>query len=217
MLYQPLGSPPSTSKYQQLPLRLSQAELNAVVESQPIACTHFDAFRFFTAPAVPLNTVTPVPTRANQATLEQPGCVHAHMDLFRHSLKLWPWLPAGLLADSLEIAIDARVLDMRASPYDVSRWSGGAFDLTAVRIETASGRREYQKEQAKLAARSQPIRARVLRAYDEAIQIWDASERIPVPAPAPVLADGESERIQLLEPEVGGQQARAAHESRDGR
>ena len=179
MLYQPPGSTCRLSKYQELPLRVSQAELNAVVESMPLACTHFDAFRFFTAPATPLNTISPTPSRATQAQLEQPGCVHASMDLFRYSLKLWPWLPAELLADTLELAVAARVLDMRASPYDLSQWQGGAagsFDLSPVRIETAEGRKLYQREQSRLASWAQPLRARLLREYDSAIAVWESAE-----------------------------------------
>jgi len=179
MLYAPPGAAPSTSKYQQLPLRLSQASLNAVVESTPLSCTHFDAFRFFTHAAKPLNTIEPTPSREQQVALEQPGCVHASMDLFRYSLKLWPWLPAELLADTLELAIDARVLDMRASPYDLSRWErteDARFDLSPVRIEDADGRKEYQREQASIAARARPLRLRLLREYDNAIEIWRQDE-----------------------------------------
>lgn len=158
------------------PLRLSQAKLNQVVDSMPLSCTHFDAFRFFTTAATPLNTVQPVPSRATQPMLEQPGCVHATMDLFRYALKLWPWVPAELLADTLELAITARVLDMRASPYDLSTWHGQGFDLSPVRIETAAGRREYQLAQTDLAARASPLRTRLLREYMSAITVWDAEE-----------------------------------------
>jgi hypothetical protein len=101
------------------------------------------------------------------------------MDLFRYSLKLWPWLPAELLADTLELAVASRVLDMRASPYDLSQWQGGAagsFDLSPVRIETAEGRKLYQREQSRLASWAQPLRARLLREYDSAIAVWESAE-----------------------------------------
>ena len=54
MLYQPDGecAPP---RHQQLPLRLEQAALNRVVAETRIACTHFDAYRFF-APSVSRST-----------------------------------------------------------------------------------------------------------------------------------------------------------------
>ena len=44
MLYRPAGAP-KPHKYQSLPLRISQEVLNEYVESKPIRCTHYDAFR----------------------------------------------------------------------------------------------------------------------------------------------------------------------------
>jgi len=41
------------------PLRLGAAGTDRVVESHRIACSHFDAYRFFTEPARPLNALTP--------------------------------------------------------------------------------------------------------------------------------------------------------------
>lgn len=177
MLYDPKGQGVAR-RHQTLPLRVEQHSLNRVVESVPLACTHFDATRFFTAAALPLNTVNnPVPSRAAQPQLEQPGCVHASMDLFRYSLKLWPWVPSVLLADALEVAIAARTLDMRASPYDLSEFDGqGGFDLSPVCIETDQGRKVYQREQAALSHRAAPVRARLLREYQAAIAVWDSDE-----------------------------------------
>lgn len=104
------------------------------------------------------------------------------MDLFRYAVKLWPFCPSELVADALELAVAARVLDMRASPYDLSAWhqpkgdgggGGGGFDLTPVRIETAEGRKEYQRAQAGLAARAQPVRRRMLTAFEAAARVWE--------------------------------------------
>ena len=176
MLYRPAGAPEPV-RHQALPLRLSQGDVNAAVEAMPVACTHYDATRFFTAAALPLNTVAPAPSRATQAETEQPGCVHATMDLFRYALKLWPWVPAELLADALELAVAARALDVRASPYDLSAWDGrDGLDLSPVPIETREGRRQYQRLQASLAIRATPVRARLLRAYEAAIGVWDAAD-----------------------------------------
>ena len=41
------------------PLRLPQAEVDALVESRPVRCSHFDAFRFFHPDARPLNRLQP--------------------------------------------------------------------------------------------------------------------------------------------------------------
>lgn len=75
-----------------LPLRLGHAGTDRVVESHPVQCSHFDAFRFFTPEAGPLNRLQP--TRETQPALEQPGCLHATMDLYKWALKLTPPSPA---------------------------------------------------------------------------------------------------------------------------
>ena len=50
------------------PLRLGGAGTDQVVESHRISCSHFDAFRFFTSAARPLNTLSP--TSADRASYE---------------------------------------------------------------------------------------------------------------------------------------------------
>ena len=74
------------------PLRLSPAETAAVVEERGVRCSHFDAYRFFTAPARPLNQLHP--TRETQHDNEQPGCLHANMDLYKWAYKLSPLVPS---------------------------------------------------------------------------------------------------------------------------
>ncbi|SDC18605.1 3-methyladenine DNA glycosylase [Actinokineospora iranica] len=137
------------------PLRLGQAGTDAVVESQTIKCSHFDAFRFFTEPARPLNTLRP--TREGQIALEQPGCLHATMDLFKHAYKLDPYTPSELVADCFALAVDVRALDMRASPYDLS-----ALGYAPVPIETERGRAEYVRAQSEFARRAEPLRAALI-------------------------------------------------------
>ncbi len=146
------------------PLRLGAEGTDRVVESLPIKCGHFDAFRFFTSPARPLNTLQP--TREAQVDLEQPGCLHANMDLFKWAYKLAPFTPSELLADCFELASDVRALDMRASPYDLS-----AFGYTPVRIETAPGRAEYARQQAAFALRAAPLRRRLIE-LGERLLAW---------------------------------------------
>ena len=106
-----------------LSLRVSQATIDAVVYSSKIRCTHFDAWRFFHPKAQPLNIVSPM-SRAAQAQYEQPGCIHANMDLFKYAYVLYPLVSSDLLLDALRLAIRARKIDMRASPYDVARFEG---------------------------------------------------------------------------------------------
>ncbi|WP_374974465.1 3-methyladenine DNA glycosylase [Microbacterium trichothecenolyticum] len=138
-----------------VPLRLAQDATDAVVEAHDLRCTHFDAFRFFTPAAVPRNRDTP--TRESQAELEQPGCLHAGMDLYKWAVKLGPLVPGEVLLDAFELARDIRVLDMRASPYDLAEWG---YD--AVRIETAEGKAAYVREQRGFAERGQVVRARLI-------------------------------------------------------
>jgi hypothetical protein len=52
------------------------------------------------------------------------GCVHAAMDLFKYAYQLYPFLSSGLLRECLTLAVTARKIDMRASPYDVSGVEG---------------------------------------------------------------------------------------------
>ncbi len=142
-----------------LPLRLGQERTDAVVAAHPVRCTHFDAFRFFTPSAVPLNRVQP--TRATQPELEQPGCLHATMDLYKWALKLAPATPAELVADCFELAADVRTLDMRASPYDLRD-----HGYEPVPIETPEGKAEYVAGQRGFAERGAVLRNRLIDVCD---------------------------------------------------
>ena len=150
---------PDEVRHARWPLRLGSAGTDAVVEANPLRCSHFDAFRFFTAPARPLNALTP--TRASQTDLDQPGCLHATMDLYKWAMKLAPGVPGELVGDCLELALDLRVLDMRASPYDLR-----AMGLTPIPVETPEGKAAYVTEQHRYAARGQQLRARLLQACE---------------------------------------------------
>lgn len=138
-----------------VPLRLGAEGTDAVVESHRIRCSHFDAYRFFTDAAAPRNTVTP--TRERQVELEQPGCLHAGMDLYKWAGKLGPLVPGELLLDTFALAHDIRVLDMRASPYDLAD-----LGYDPVRIETAEGRATYAAAQQGFAERGAALRERLL-------------------------------------------------------
>ena len=138
-----------------VPLRLGQAGTDAVVEAHELKCTHYDAFRFFTPEAVPRNR-TPL-SRDEQAEREQPGCLHAGMDLYKWAVKLGPLVPGDLLLETFALARDVRELDMRASPYDLSAWG-----YAPVRIEEPDGKAEYVQAQRGFAERGQALRARLL-------------------------------------------------------
>ncbi|MFK4789814.1 3-methyladenine DNA glycosylase [Microbacterium sp. ZW T5_56] len=159
-----------------VPLRLGQAGTDDVVEAHDLRCTHFDAFRFFTPAAEPRNE-QPL-TRASQPLLEQPGCLHAGMDLYKWALKLGPLVPGSVLLDSFELARDIRELDMRASPYDLSDWG-----FSPIPVETAEGKAEYVRRQRVFAERGQRLRDDLIDAVTRARPV---TERVPVPEPVPV-------------------------------
>ena len=141
------------------PLRLGSEGTDAVVDSHQIACSHFDAYRFFTPEAVPLNALTP--TREGQAALEQPGCLHAGMDLYKWAHKLVPAVSSELVMDCFELARDIRSLDMRAAPYDLRE-----LGYEPVRIETTEGKAQYAAEQRGFSERGQALRLRLVEAID---------------------------------------------------
>lgn len=142
-------------RHRQVPLRLGRAGTDAVVDSMSLRCTHFDAFRFFTPEAAPRNIETL--TRDDQIHREQPGCLHAGMDLYKWAFKLVPLIDSDLLLDCFALAIAAREIDMRASPYDLT-----AYGYRPIAIETPVGRAEYVRAQSDTARRAAPLRARLL-------------------------------------------------------
>ncbi len=150
-------APGEQRRHPDWPLRMGPEQVADVVQDRGLRCGHFDAFRFFTPPARPLNVVQP--TRATQHQLEQPGCLHANMDLYKHAYKLSPLVDSDLVADAFALARDIRTLDMRASPYDLS-----ALDLEPVPIETQQGRADYAREQRAFTSRAAPIRAALITA-----------------------------------------------------
>lgn len=139
------------------PLRFSESEIADIVDGLGVKCSHFDAFRFFTPAARPLNLLQP--TRESQPDLEQPGCIHANMDLLKWSLKLLPMISSDLVLEAFENARDLRLLDMQASPYDLT-----GLGLEPVKVETPEGRAEYQRRQRELSEQSKPIRAAMISA-----------------------------------------------------
>jgi hypothetical protein len=159
-------------RHESWPLRLSPDDTARVVDERGVRCSHFDAYRFFTPPARPLNVLRP--TRENQHGLEQPGCLHANMDLYKWAYKLSPLVPSELVADCFALAREIRTLDMRASPYDLS-----ALGYDPVRVETPAGRAAYALAQKAFAADAQALRARLLAALDEVA--WTRSVAAPAP------------------------------------
>jgi hypothetical protein len=144
------------------PLRLPQVEIDALVSSRPVTCTHYDAYRFFANQAKPLNRhPLSLDTRHEN---EQPGCVHANMDLYKWAAKSMPWIGTGLLLETFLLASQLRDLDMRASPYDLSAWN-----VTPIKIENPEGRREYETEQRRLASLAGDLRTKLIGAIRKVV------------------------------------------------
>ncbi|GGC90426.1 hypothetical protein GCM10011512_16710 [Tersicoccus solisilvae] len=150
---------PDERRHEELPLRLSGEQTDAVVEAHRIRCSHIDAFRFFTPEATGRNELRP--TRRTQPDLEQPGCLHATMDLYKWAFTLLPLVSSDLVLAALDLAADVREVDMRASPYDLS-----GHDLTPIRIETPAGKAEYVAAQRGFADRGAVLRRRLLAVLD---------------------------------------------------
>jgi hypothetical protein len=155
---------PGDRRHESWPLRLGQDGTDRVVRESRLRCTHFDAFRFFTPAARPRNDREL--DRASQLELEQPGCLHATMDLYKWAYKLGPLVPSSLTARCFVLAREVRELDMRASPYDLR-----ALGLEPVRIEEPGGRAEYVALQQGFTERGQVLRAELLDVCAAAIGV----------------------------------------------
>ncbi|PKY70304.1 3-methyladenine DNA glycosylase [Brevibacterium ravenspurgense] len=155
---------PGQQRHEDVPLRLSQEETDRVVENHRIRCTHFDAFRFFTPDARGLNTIQP--TREGMLANEQPGCLHAGMDLYKWAMKLQPMVEGSIVLEAFDLATQLRTLDMEASPYDVRPWGYGV-----VAIETAAGKAEYMKRQKSLSEKANRLRHALIDSIDRAEEL----------------------------------------------
>jgi hypothetical protein len=145
MLYQ------TKEKRHDIPLRMSYDDIATVVEKVGLRCSHYDAYRFFTEAAKPKNRV--VLLKDNKLDHEQRGCIHLNMDLYKWTYLLYPLLNSAILLKAFELAVSARELDMRASPYDLI-----AYGFTPIFIETDEGREEYQRLQIELSERADAVR-----------------------------------------------------------
>ena len=153
-------------RHEAWPLRLTPDRVREVVDEQGLRCTHYDAFRFFTPDAAPRNESAP--TRAAQPDLEQPGCLHATMDLYKWADKYVELVGSDLVADAFALAREARRLDMEAAPYDLRE-----LGYEPVRVETPEGRAEYVRRQRLIAESGTQLRARLGVALAAALDAVD--------------------------------------------
>lgn len=151
-------------RHHHVPLRLGAPKTDTLVESMPLRCSHFDAFRFFTTEAAPRNAGAP--SRAAQPDWEQPGCLHTNMDLYKWCYKLSPLVDSELLLNCLQLAASAREIDMRAGPYDLS-----GYGYSPIAVEIRAGRAEYVRCQKAIAQRAAPLRKALLAWCDLLLRV----------------------------------------------
>lgn len=142
-------------RHAEVSLRVSPETLASVVETAGLRCTHFDAFRFFTEKARPLNPKQL--SHLDMVDFEQPGCLHANMDVYRWAFKRSPWVPSTLILDAFLLAMEIRHLDMASSPYDL-RDQG----IAAVRVETREGQDLFMQQQRAFSEQARPLRAALI-------------------------------------------------------
>jgi hypothetical protein len=136
-------------------LRVSPTTIQEVVESNEIRCTHFDAFRFFTPPAKKRNLFNL--TSQHRLDNEQGGCIHATMDLYKWAFSFSPGVSSDIVRDCFLLAVKARELDMRSSPYELT-----SLGFEPIRVETKAGRLEFIEQQQTLALEASKIRNHLL-------------------------------------------------------
>ena len=123
-----------------------------------------------------MNRLTPTLSRRRE--LEQPGCVHANMDLYKWSYRSMPWIGTALLWECFELAVRLRALDMRASPYDLS-----ALGYEPIPVESPEGRRVYRRKQAVLSEEAGRLRSRLIEALQGVLASAEGPLRPSAPPP----------------------------------
>lgn len=138
-------------RHQLWPLRVSQDVIRDTISTQGLRCTHFDAFRFFTDEARPLNPLQLV--RSDQIDCDQSGCLHANMDLYKYAYEVAPIVGSDVIRQAFALAKDIRDVDMQAAPYDLSD-----LGLSPIKIETPQGRADFAQHQKEFHERAQELR-----------------------------------------------------------
>ena len=108
------------------------------------------------------------------------------MDLYKHAFRLTPMICSDLVADAFELAWEIRMLDMRASPYDLTGLDPRPYRraVGSDRIETAEGKREYADLQWRFSERAAPIRARLIEECEHLFVVTSTlADSAPTPRP----------------------------------
>jgi len=151
-------------RHNEWPLRIPQAQIAKTIDEVGLRCTHFDAFRFFTEQARPLNPLQLI--RANQIEVEQPGCLHANMDLYKIAMRWVPILGSLFARQCFRLARDIRTLDMQSAPYDLSE-----LGVQPIKIETPQGRLLFAQKQKNFSDRAQFLRKKMIYQLSSAVAV----------------------------------------------
>ena len=103
------------------------------------------------------------------------------MDLLKIALKLIPYCDSQLLVDIVDIALEARTLDVGASPYDCSQYKyANGQDIVMIPVETTEGRKQYKELQTKLMYKTESIRKRLLINYNLFLKLCFTPDEINI-------------------------------------
>jgi len=103
---------------------------------------------------------------SQQQTNEVVESLHTNMDLYKWCYKAMPWISSDLLWRCFQLTKDIRELDMRASPYNLTE-----FNLYPVKIETKSGRDEYERLQRDFSLRAITLRKELIKQLKKVLDI----------------------------------------------
>ena len=147
---------PDDVRHSAWPLRLGAPGTDEVVEGHRIACSHFDAFRFFTEAARPRNTLQPAPRRPRR--LRAAGLPARRDGPLQARL---PAHPAGPLRAGRRL-LRAGPRHPRARHARVAvrpvRLTSACWEPWPRAIETPEGKGEYAAAQRGFAERAAPLR-----------------------------------------------------------
>lgn len=159
-----LDQTPEQVRHNSWSLRINASQISDTIESVGLRCTHFDAWRFFTPRALELNPIQH--SRATQPDFDQPGCLHANMDLYKWAMRLQPLIPSEFIRRAFELARRIRTVDMQSSPYDFS-----AMGLVPIRVETPAGRAAFATAQRGFAAEAATLRQELITLVEKS-SLW---------------------------------------------
>lgn len=149
----------TTVRHTDWKLRLTDQEIRETIDEVGLRCTHFDAFRFFTDEARPHNPIQL--TRSDQVSFEQPGCLHANMDLHKYASAVAPIVGSEIARECFALAREIRTVDMQVAPYDLS-----GLGIVPIRVETSEGRLEFARRQQQFTSRANELRQLLIAALE---------------------------------------------------